>query len=146
MKPGAEAVMMATPQCCAYGLASCTVCNALCQEEAGAVRLCGDGVIDTDDGEACDDGNTDAGDGCSPTCELEAGFNCANVPSNCTTECGDNIQAGAEDCDDGNTETESCAYGLASCTVCNALCQEEAGAVRLCGDGVIDADDGDGVL
>ena len=30
--------------------------------------------------ESCDDGNTDAGDGCSPTCELEAGFNCANAP------------------------------------------------------------------
>src|SRR5262249_25783297 len=34
-----------------------------------AVPVCGNGVIDS--GEECDDGNTDAGDGCSPTCQIE---------------------------------------------------------------------------
>ncbi|MCK6551222.1 DVUA0089 family protein [Myxococcota bacterium] len=33
------------------------------------VAVCGDGTIDT--GEACDDGNTTSGDGCSATCVLE---------------------------------------------------------------------------
>jgi len=32
-----------------------------------------------DDDEACDDGNTLAGDGCSPTCQIEAGFQCTVV-------------------------------------------------------------------
>ncbi len=35
---------------------------------------CGDGVIES--GEACDDGNLVADDGCSASCELEFGFNC----------------------------------------------------------------------
>jgi len=34
-----------------------------------AIALCGDGAVDV--GEACDDGNTLAGDCCSPTCALE---------------------------------------------------------------------------
>ncbi len=32
---------------------------------------CGDGVLDEEAGEACDDGNTIAGDGCTEYCELE---------------------------------------------------------------------------
>jgi fibro-slime domain-containing protein len=39
---------------------------------------CGNGNVEGD--EACDDGNPAAGDGCSPTCTLEAGFMCANMP------------------------------------------------------------------
>jgi cysteine-rich repeat protein len=33
------------------------------------IAVCGDGIVD--DGEQCDDGNTNAGDGCSPTCRNE---------------------------------------------------------------------------
>ncbi len=33
--------------------------------------ICGDGVLDDLAGEACEDGNLDAGDGCSPTCRFE---------------------------------------------------------------------------
>ena len=33
---------------------------------------CGDGILET--GEQCDDGNTTAGDGCSPTCQLEKNY------------------------------------------------------------------------
>jgi fibro-slime domain-containing protein len=35
---------------------------------------CGDGNVDRD--EQCDDGNQSAGDGCSATCRVEAGFTC----------------------------------------------------------------------
>ena len=38
----------------------------------GKVFMCGDGVIDTEIGEQCDDGNTNSGDGCSATCQTEA--------------------------------------------------------------------------
>jgi cysteine-rich repeat protein len=39
--------------------------------------VCGDGVVDA--GEACDDANTKAGDGCSQTCTVEDGFECSNA-------------------------------------------------------------------
>ena len=35
---------------------------------------CGDGIRTAD--EACDDGNTDTGDGCAPTCQVEPGWAC----------------------------------------------------------------------
>ncbi len=44
-----------------------TLPNA-CRSDCAPAR-CGDGVIDT--GEQCDDGNTVAGDGCDPLCQIE---------------------------------------------------------------------------
>jgi len=44
---------------------------------------CGNGLIEN--GEACDDANQTAADGCSPTCKLEGGFACAGTPSSCST-------------------------------------------------------------
>jgi cysteine-rich repeat protein len=49
---------------------------------------CGDGIATG--AEACDDGNTVSGDGCSSTCTLEA-------------VCGNGITTPPEVCDDGNT-------------------------------------------
>ena len=48
-----------------------------------------------------------------------------------------------EACDDGNTVTESCAYGETSCTVCDASCGEVAGTTSYCGDGTLDAVNGE---
>jgi cysteine-rich repeat protein len=42
--------------------------------------VCGDGVVDA--GEACDDGNTTNGDGCT-ACVVDAGYRCAGAPSTC---------------------------------------------------------------
>ncbi len=42
---------------------------------------CGDGIVGIT--EICDDGNTVAGDGCSPTCSVEPCFACAGSPSTC---------------------------------------------------------------
>lgn len=62
----------------------------------GVYRLypnCGDGK--TDPGETCDDANTNSGDGCSSTCQIETGFTCAGSPSTCNqcnsdpSTCGD---------------------------------------------------------
>ena len=47
-----------------------------------------------------------------------------------------------EVCDDGNTDTEECAYGIEACTVCAANCTEQPGDTDLCGDGVVDAEEG----
>jgi cysteine-rich repeat protein len=51
--------------------------------------VCGDGVLAS--GEQCDDGNTSAGDCCSPTCQFEAGGLCDDE-NPCTA--GDTCQAG----------------------------------------------------
>ncbi|MFH2007871.1 MAG: DUF4215 domain-containing protein [bacterium] len=64
---------------------------------------CGDGVLNA--GEACDDGNTTACDGCSATCQLEG--------------CGNGVVECGEDCDDGNTVGGD---------GCSASCMSEATA------------------
>lgn len=46
------------------------------------VAECGDGLITAT--ETCDDGDPEGGDGCSATCEVEAGWACTGVPSVCT--------------------------------------------------------------
>lgn len=62
--------------------------------------------------------------------------------------CGNSVLEAAEGCDDGNTTTEVCDYGLSCCTVCNSSCNEAAGALTgYCGDQIVqsnfEACDGD---
>src|ERR1044071_2275857 len=72
--------------------------------EVGNPTLCGNGVMDP--GEQCDDGNTNAGDGCSRICQIPAGWSCTGWPSVCTVAgvCGDSILGASEACDGGNTK------------------------------------------
>jgi cysteine-rich repeat protein len=80
-------------------------------------------------GEACDDGNTAAGDGCSAACQIEV------------ATCGNALREFGEACDDGNA---------ASGDGCSATCQIEVAtcgnALRefgeACDDGNRTADDG----
>lgn len=44
-------------------------CSTSCTNISGP--RCGDNNLDSNDGEACDDGNTADGDGCSATCQIE---------------------------------------------------------------------------
>lgn len=63
--------------------------------------------------------------------------------------CGDGVVDLGEDCDDGNTVTEACAYGVPSCLVCTANCTRGPGLTSVCGDGQINGpetcDDGNTV-
>jgi fibro-slime domain-containing protein len=105
---------------------------------------CGDGIVALP--EQCDDGNTVAGDGCSPTCKVEIGHKCSGSPSVCTpTICGDGIVEGAESCDDGNTMPFD---------GCSEDCQIEpdcsgASCISKCGDGIVippeQCDDGNNI-
>ena len=52
-----------------------------------------------------------------------------------TGVCGDGTTDSQEECDDGNTVTEECDYGLAECTVCAADCTLQDGVTHVCGDG-----------
>jgi cysteine-rich repeat protein len=122
-------------EACAYGLASCSVCDATCQNAPGATAFCGDGLVNGP--ETCDDGNTST-EACAyglASCSV-CDATCQNAPG-ATAFCGDGLVNGPETCDDGNTFTEACAYGLASCTVCDATCQNAAGATARCGDGLV---------
>jgi cysteine-rich repeat protein len=83
--------------------------------------VCGDGF--KRGGEACDDGNLVANDGCSASCTVETGFTCNGSPSSCNDVCGDGVKSTREDCDDGNN-----AIGDG----CNGSCELE-----FCGDGIV---------
>jgi len=66
-------------------------------------------------------GNDDDTDDCTSACKV--------------AHCGDTVVwKDHEDCDDGSSLTEQCAYGMKSCSVCNA-CQLESGEAQFCGDG-----------
>ncbi len=108
---------------------------------------CGDGVVDL--GEACDDDDVAAGDGCGATCAVEAGWSCDTLsPSLCTDvdectatpgPCGAGTclnEAGTYSCtcpagyqDDGSTcvDVNECATGAAGCHA-NASCTNAAGS------------------
>ncbi len=105
--------------------------NQSCDEPT----TCGDGLVDGT--EVCDDGGTAAGDGCSPTCQVEVGWTCTGNPSHCSPICGDGLVLGSEPCDDG---------GTTSGDGCDATCHIEVGysclgspsiCVPGCGDGLI---------
>jgi fibro-slime domain-containing protein len=118
--------------------------------------VCGDGVVQP--GEACDDGNTLSGDGCSADCQtVESGYTCPPKGGACTKAplyvCGNGILDPTEQCDDGN---------MVSGDGCSADCKVEPGYVckapgqactpiSFCGDGKVDytraeqCDDGNNV-
>jgi len=106
--------------------------------------FCGDGHIDS--GEVCDDGNGNNNDGCSSTCQVEAGWTCTTTnPSVCTLlpVCGNGTVEGSEACDDGDTDSgDGCS---AACTVESGYtCTGTSPSVctanpppPVCGDGVV---------
>ena len=97
------------------------VCNNTCQ---GYAPRCGDGQLQTEEGETCDDGdaNTDTYSGslevCDTTCRSSAPF------------CGDGIVSDSELCDDGAFNTNL----YTTERTCNVTCDGDA---PYCGDGVL---------
>lgn len=101
-----------------------------------ALPKCGNGIRER--GEGCDDGEVvpDNGDGCSSTCQTEAGFVCAVPGQPCIKEvCGDGSRSPSEQCDDSNAiSNDGCSE---RCQIetgwrCNSL-----GCSAICGDGLI---------
>ena len=140
-------------------------CSPTCQIEKGwkcttdeltgmskCTNSCGDGHIDSDSKEQCEDGNIEEGDGCSASCQVEAGYICSlsETPdsegrqlSKCVARaCGDGFAVGTEECDDGNTVDGD---------GCNKYCKREAdyhcpdgGGECIkdkCGDGLVTGDE-----
>jgi cysteine-rich repeat protein len=86
------------------------VCNLYYKDCRG---ICGDGILSPNNGEECDDGNNDDGDGCDSDCRIR-------TPP---PVCGNGILETGEECDDGNTVDGD---------GCNAVCKTE-----YCGDGIV---------
>lgn len=123
--------------------------EAVCLDGELSASQCGNGVLD--EGEQCDDGNTQQRDGCSEACNLERNFDCANVGQACTSTivCGDGVISGSEGdeaCDDGNAgDGDGCS---AACVVEVGFgCQSDADGRSVCvpaprvvcGDGIVGA-------
>ncbi len=142
---------------------------ASCSEDSGGTSVvCGNGVVET--GEACDDGNTASGDGCSALCDVvEDGYTCAVAGEPCTKKeasdptddpkedpkdpdaaptCGDGHIDGEEVCDDGNEESGDGCSADCSSFESDFTCSNESGKTvcvknesSRCGDGRITGDE-----
>ncbi|MDH3685467.1 MAG: DUF4215 domain-containing protein, partial [Myxococcales bacterium] len=90
-------------------------------------EVCGNGLEEL--GEACDDGNTIDGDGCSSECFVDGPV------------CGDGIPEGAETCDDGNTiDGDGCS---SECFVDGPVCGDGIlEGAETCDDGNTTSGDG----
>ncbi|MDI3290033.1 DVUA0089 family protein [Polyangium sp. 15x6] len=101
--------------------------------------LCGDGILAGS--EVCDDGNLTSGDGCSASCVIEQGYQCAGSPSVCALSCGDGTINGTDVCDDGNKNSgDGCSATCAieqgyTCTGTPSVCTTS------CGNGTINGTD-----
>jgi len=119
---------------------STVTCSANCLSN----RQCGNSFVDLDYFEACDDGNTQSGDGCSAICELET---CGNGVLDAGEVCDDGDLDNGDGCDSLCISDESCGNGLVdlgrgeTCDDgndtngdgCSYFCQ-----IETCGDGIVD--------
>ena len=102
---------------------------------------CGDGTVESPI-EGCDDGNATAGDGCSASCTVEAGYACAGAPSACAPLCGNGLINAGEACDDANVAAgDGCSP---TCAVeagwtCNSSPSPSVCVAAICGNGVLES-------
>lgn len=101
-----------------------------------AGERCGDAIRTLT--EACDDGGLEAGDGCSPECEVEPGFRCLPAMPCRPITCGDRLVETPERCDDGNASAgDGCSDRCEpesgwTCSIPGVACRAAA-----CGDGLV---------
>jgi len=120
----------------------------------GGLAGCGDGVLSG--AEQCDDHNQQGGDGCSPSCQIEANYVCPTPGERCmyTAKCGDGVLTSNETCDDGNNNNnDGCSADCMmvdpgwECRVPGRKCVPKCGdgkitATEQCDDGNTDSGDG----
>ncbi|MCB9506749.1 MAG: hypothetical protein H6697_03660, partial [Myxococcales bacterium] len=101
---------------CAAGFSDCDGDDSTgCEVRGACTPGCGNGFVEA--GEACDDGNTADGDGCSATCELEGGG-----------ACGDGTVDAGEDCDTSGASAscdDDCTFSSCGDGTLNAFAGEE---------------------
>ncbi len=131
----------APPRNVCSGVPQGTPCRAaaggvgVCSQGTCAVSRCGDGLVDVNAGEACDDGNDVPADGCEPT----------TCQPSCTTstQCQDaNTCNGEETCTLGRCVPGTAAVDNSTCTLASGgpgLCRGGACANTTCGNAMPDA-------
>jgi cysteine-rich repeat protein len=118
---------------------TCTADAGKCYAMVDAGPYCGDGIVQAERGETCDDGNRIGGDGCSGTCKIEPNYRCPAEGQPCisTVACGNGIREPGESCDDNNANSgdgcsSTCSVELGwLCPVAGESCKR----VETCGDG-----------
>jgi fibro-slime domain-containing protein len=123
-------------------------CSVTCETETGwrcvpgsctKLPYCGDGIVQSNLGEKCDEGKYQGSPGCSRDCKTQDS-SCACVPGQaCVCEkavCGDGIVQTGEQCDQGKSAypgcTETCQIEPGyQCPFAGAPC------VPVCGDGIL---------
>src|SRR5262249_49741155 len=139
-----------------FGLGVSAFANAL---DAAAVdhatlkvfySLCGDGIISP--GEQCDDGNTDPGDCCSPTCQFEStnticrpaigecdpADSCTGTSATCPADV--RLPLGSACADDGDVCTSDTCDAASQCVhapEANANCQYKPGKLIIVKQGAL---------
>ncbi|MBU1029056.1 Ig-like domain-containing protein, partial [Patescibacteria group bacterium] len=107
---------------------------------------CGDRI--RADGEACDDGNTRDGDGCSRDCLNEGTVQLCTIATPagelCVSSCGNGLTEPGEECDDGNTNrgdgcSANCLYEGALVGACPPPVPGDPPPMNCCGNGVVEA-------
>ena len=81
--------------------------------------------------------------GCTETVECPGALVCVSGECRVNALCGNGIEEPGESCDDGDDNTEFCAYDEESCMVCNDLCELTSGLPTYCGDGIVQGDAGE---
>ena len=122
--------------------------NGECSNESKG-WVCGNGIVEPENGEECDDGNNVGGDGCNETCKLE----CCCVPDCQGKQCGpDGCLGSCGDCNDNNlctfdwcdVEVGECVHEEKDCNDGNCCttdyCDEDTGN---CKNVPCNCDDGD---
>ena len=90
--------------------------NGRCVGYLDPNKVCGNAKVE--EGESCDDGNLQSGDGCNRACQYEDLVASATI-------CGDGVLEPGEECDDSNARDND---------GCSSTCLLEIG---ICGDGII---------
>ena len=135
----------------ALGISACEDDTITHNDSQNAV--CGNGLLE--DGESCDDANTNDEDGCSADCVIEEGWSCQKAGKPCTkdeepkeAECGDGKITDDEACDDANTaDGDGCSSACAvedgwTCEEPGQPCtKDEEPQDATCGDGEIAGDE-----
>src|SRR5690625_2059201 len=90
-----------------FGIAGCKGSNPPDEPSPDGDPVCGNGILE--EGEACDDGNTASGDGCSSTCQIEDGWDCTEAGQPCfEITCDDSIVSSRDINDARNVTTCDC--------------------------------------
>jgi len=117
-------------------------------EPAPPAPVCGDGVVNYQNGEQCDDGNTNSGDGCSALCLYEvlvgvascadglqnggeSGIDCGGPCSTVCATCIDGVQNQGEESVDCGGPCPPCGYTGGTCSVCED-CGDDSKKILIC--------------